>query len=136
MRIEYRQTGSNRIFGFILVGIIVSFGALGIIASLTLFLSKTGFALGVLIIAGGGYYLRTILRSRMLIDDSGIEVHTAFVDRTAKLGEIAGYQPVIGRSGADTVLRLEDNRGSIEIPHAVFDIDDRFRDWLAQFPKL
>jgi hypothetical protein len=74
----------------------------------------------------------TILRSHMVIDGTRIIVRTAFREQTADVSEIDGFRTL----RLDTVLRLAGGRGAITIDHRVFAVDDRFRDWLRQFPDL
>ena len=64
-------------------------------------------------------------------------VWSAFRERSADLSKIEGFQTIRGRGGATTgkLLRLEGG-GSITVSYVVFDIDDRFREWISQYPDL
>jgi hypothetical protein len=89
----------------------------------------------VLIPIGDAYYLATVLRTRIVIDGTRISVRNAFKERIADLSEIRGVRRIVGRS-VGTYICLKDGSDAIELPNNVLDLDDRFREWLKQFPDL
>jgi len=89
----------------------------------------------VLVPIGDAYYLANVLRTRILIDGMRISVRSAFVERTADVGEIRGIRRIVGRA-VTTYICLKDGSDAIKIPAYVLDLDDRFKEWLKQFPDL
>jgi hypothetical protein len=89
----------------------------------------------VVLLAGDAYYLATVLRTRILIDGTRVSVRNAFKERTADVSEIRGVRRIVGR-GVTTYICLKDGSDAIELPRNVLDLDDRFREWLKQFPDL
>jgi hypothetical protein len=91
------------------------------------------------IMIGLGYYLlRIVHRARILIEPSQITVASAFDERTVPLAAIVGVFSVRGgRFGTVTgkALKLRDGT-SLNISLQTFDLDQRFWDWLGQFPDL
>ncbi|MDR3740466.1 MAG: hypothetical protein P4L40_15740 [Terracidiphilus sp.] len=81
------------------------------------------------------YMLATVVRSRLVIDGTRIEVRTAFRDRSADVSEIEGFRTIRSRNGNYTWLKLREGRGAINIPYT-FDVDEDFRAWLRQVPDL
>ncbi len=90
---------------------------------------------GLFLLAFGIYMLATVVRSHLVIDGSRIEVRTAFRERSAEVGEIAGFRTIRSRNGNYIWLKLREGRGSITIPYT-FDVDEDFSAWLRQVPDL
>jgi hypothetical protein len=133
-RLEYRQKGWVKAVNLAVVGLIPSF-----IIYLT-FLhggpwSVRDVILTVVILAGDAYFLVIVLRSRIVIDGTRVTVRSAFGERTADVSEIRGVRRIAGR-GVSTYICLKDGSDAIELPTSVLDLDDRFREWLNQFPDL
>lgn len=105
-RLYYRQAGWGKFLNLCLAAVILGFGLAGCALSLTKFASGQGLVIATLVTAGGIYYLITIFRSRLLIDEDRIEVRTAFKKQTANLSDIEGFRTLVGRGGADTLLRV------------------------------
>ena len=136
MRLCYRQAGSEKFLNLCLATVILGFGLAGCTLSLTEFASRQGLIIATVVTTAGAYYLVTIFRSQLLIDEDRIEVRTAFRKQTANLSDIEGFRTIVGRGGADTLLQVRGGGKNIIVPHAIFDIDDRFRSWLRRFPDL
>ena len=135
-RLEYCQKGWSKVANLILMSIFFTAGVAAGFAGLA-YDHSSKYLIGSAIVAAlSVYWLLTVLRSRMVIDRSGIEVRTAFQQHSAELNEISGYRIEAGRGGAYTVIRLKDGRPSIVVSHLIFDIDNHYRDWLNQFPIL
>jgi hypothetical protein len=138
-KIEYRQTGLTKVVSLIFAGVIFFVGIASCYLFSTRFPLVQGKILSLLIIVGSIYFLATVLRSRILIEGTRIKVRNAFGERSADLVEIAGVRDIYGKYGASVtgkLLCLKAGRGTITIPMMVFDIDDRFRNWLQQLPDL
>jgi hypothetical protein len=135
-RFEYCQKGWSKIANLALLSIFFTAGVGGGIAGLVYDHSGRYLIASAIVVAISIYWLLTVLRSRMVIDRSGIEVRTAFQQQSANFNEISGYRIEAGRGGAYTVIRLKDGRPSIVVSHFIFDIDNHYRDWLDQFPIL
>ena len=133
-RKEYRMGAGSR-GGMILLGLI--FGGMGAVFG---FLTATHSAsgLGILVcvapLALGCYLILSVLRSRLVIDGSRIEVHYAFSEKTADLSEIEGFRTVSTRNGSYWQLKLRDGRGAVTVQKS-FDCDG-VRAWLKQIPDL
>ncbi len=98
---------------------------------------KTGalpIALALLPVCLSVYLLALALRSRLIIDDSHIEVRCPFREQSAELNDIEGYRTISTRNGSFWRLQLKQSRGSITIQKS-FDCDD-LRAWLQQFTDL
>ncbi len=137
INLEYRQTGWGKGLNLFFVAVVFGFGAFTGYMGVTSLASVQILVLSFLIMAGGVWYLLTVLRSRIVIDGARIVVWSAFRERSADLSKIEGFQTIRGRGGATTgkLLRLEGG-GSITVSYVVFDIDDRFREWISQYPDL
>jgi heme-degrading monooxygenase HmoA len=85
---------------------------------------------------GIGLYLAAyVLRSRVVIDGTRIEVRDAFRDRAAELSEIEGFRTISSRNGKYTQLCLKEGRGKITLSQS-FDTDDDYRAWFQQLTDL
>jgi hypothetical protein len=97
-----------------------------------------GELLPAMMVASGFYLIRIVRRSRILIEPSQITVASASGQRTVQLAGILGVSSVRGgRYGTVTgkALKLRDG-SSLNISLQTFDLDQRFWDWLRQFPDL
>lgn len=88
-----------------------------------------------LFVAFGVFMLAQVLRARLVIQGTQIEVRNAFRERVANLGEIEGFRTISTRNGSYTQLCLKDGRGTISIPNT-FDTDEAYREWLHRVPDL
>ncbi|HTB98651.1 MAG TPA: hypothetical protein VK716_16685 [Terracidiphilus sp.] len=119
------------ILGAFLLGASFLMGASGAFSA-----GHTAALIPALFFVGGGLWsIASALRSRLAIDGTRIEVQTAFRDRTAELGEIAGYRTVQTRNGSYTELQLKNGAGTVSIPND-FDVDGDYQRWMAQIPNL
>ncbi len=137
--IEYRQTGFTKAANLLFVGIFFLFAIFVLYRFATSPDIMSGVAFAALIIVGDVYYLATVLRSRILIEGTQIRIRNAFGERGAGLTEIEGVRDVYGKNGVGVVgklLCLKDGRGAIRISLLTLDLDDRFTNWLKQFPNL
>lgn len=126
LRMIYLLAGMGfLVFGLALGPVLLRAPARGLAAALP----------GLCLLGFGIYMLATVARSRLVIDGTRIEVHTAFRERSADLNEIAGFRTIRSRNGNYTWLKLREGRGSITIPYT-FDVDEDFRAWLRQVPDL
>ena len=82
----------------------------------------------------GGYLLTLALRSRLIIDNSHIEVRGVFREQSAELSDIEGYRTVNTRNGAFWRLQLKQGRGFVTI-QKWFDCDD-LSAWRQQLTDL
>ena len=134
-RHEYSLTGFTRGMYFLFGGASLAFGLF--IASAT---SMRQGSFPVLILTLGtillGVYLVALaLRSRLIIDETGVEVHYAFRERSADLGEIEGFRTISTRNGSYWILLLKQNQGRITISKS-FKEDDDLRAWFQQLTDL
>ncbi len=137
--IEYRQRGFTKAVNLFFVGILFVVGIFFLQKSVHDSAPAGGVALAMLIIAGDAYYLATVLRSRILIEGTQIKVRNAFGERTADIAEIEGVRDIPGKNNVGVVgklLCLKDGRGTIRVSLQTIDLDDRFTNWLKQFPNL
>jgi|SRR5580658_7830108 hypothetical protein len=137
--IEYRQTGFTKAANLFFVGILFLFAVFVLFRFATSQDFTDGVAFAGLIIAGDVFYLATVLRSRILIEGTRVRVRNAFVERTADITEIEGVRDIPGKNNVGVVgklLCLKDGRGTIRISLQTLDLDDRFTNWLKQFPNL
>jgi len=82
-----------------------------------------------------GLYLATLaLRSRLIIDDSHIEVRGVLREQSAELNDIEGYRTINTRNGSFWRLQLKQGRGSITV-QKWFDCDD-LRAWRQRLTDL
>jgi len=89
---------------------------------------------GIFPLVIGIYLLLMVLRSRLTIDGTHIEVRGAFREKSAELGEVEGFRTVTTRNGSYWRLQLKPGRGSITI-QKWFDCDD-LRAWFQQLTDL
>lgn len=137
--IEYRQRGFTKAVNLFFVGILFVVGIFFLQKSVHDSAPAGGVALAMLIIAGDVYYLATVLRSRILIGGTRVSVRNAFGERTADITEIEGVRNIPLKNGlgeAGKLLCLKDGRGTIRVSSLTLDLDDRFTNWLKQFPNL
>jgi hypothetical protein len=126
LRMIYLLAGMGfLVFGLVLGPVLLHAPARGLPAALP----------GLFLLGFGIYMLATVTRSRLVIDGARIEVHTAFRERSAEVGEIAGFRTIRSRNGNYIWLKLREGRGSITIPYTL-DVDEDFRAWLRQLPNL
>ncbi len=89
----------------------------------------------VFFVAFGVFMLARVLRSRLVIEGTYIEVRGAFKEQSADLSEIEGFRTISSRNGSYTQLCLKESRGTISIPNA-FDTDEAYREWFRRMPDL
>jgi hypothetical protein len=83
----------------------------------------------------GLFLLASVLRFRLVIDGTRIEVRKIFSKHSADLSEIEGYRTISGRGGTYTLLYLKEGRGEIHFPEPL-DTDDYCRAWFQQLTDL
>lgn len=121
---------------YAILGLPLMLGSFFVAKSTAFAPSRMGAIIPALFFLGGGIYVfASLLRSRLTIDGSRIEVQTAFREKTADLGEIEGYRTIQTRNSSYTQLRLKNGAGTVSIPN-IFDVDEDYRRWLAQIPNL
>ncbi len=81
------------------------------------------------------FMLAQVLRSRLVIEGTRIEVRGAFKEQSADLSEIEGFRTISTRNGSYTQLGLREGRGTISISNG-FDTDEAYREWLRRVPDL
>ena len=89
----------------------------------------------VMFLGFGVYVLAMVMRSRLIIDGTRIQVQTAFRERSAEIGDIEGFRTMRSRNGSYIWLKLRQGQGSITIP-SIFDTDGDFAAWLRRVPDL
>jgi hypothetical protein len=89
----------------------------------------------VMFLGFGVYMLAMVVRSRLVIDGSRIQVQTAFRERSAEIGDIEGFRTIRSRNGSYLWLKLRQGQGSFTIP-PIFDTDGDFAAWMRQVPDL
>lgn len=133
-RQEYYIKGWLKVFYFLL-GLFI--GGMGVLAAGALSQqSNQGPAvlMAIASLAVGIYLLALVLRSRLVIDGTHIEVRGAFREKTADLSEVEGFRTLTSRNGSYWQLKLKEGRGSITISQC-FDCDG-VRAWLQQLTDL
>lgn len=85
--------------------------------------------------ATGIYLLAWVVRSRLVIDGSRIEVQTAFTNRSADRSQIEGYRTIQTRNGNYKQFQLRDGAGYLSVRND-FDTDADFDAWMRQIPDL
>ncbi len=133
---EYRMRGWQRwlyiVLGLFLAGIgILAWYATHAESGKT---AAVPIALALLPACLGGYLLALVIRSRLIIDGSHIEVRGALREQSAELNDVEGYRTISTRNGSFWRLQLKQGRGSIQI-QKWFDCDD-LRAWLQQLTDL
>ena len=83
----------------------------------------------------GYYFLALALRSRVVLDDTGISVRFALAENSANFNEIEGYRITVTKNASFWRLELKDNKGYVAIMR-LFRVDDYFRAWLQQLKNL
>jgi hypothetical protein len=136
--IEYRFVGLTKAMNEVVAYLMILGGfALGCYLILPPRRFLAGEFLPAILIGLGCYLLRIVRRARLLIEPSQITVVSAFDERTVLLTAVVGVFSVRGGRGAVTgkALKLRDG-SSLNISLGTFDLDQRFWDWLHQFPDL
>ena len=85
-------------------------------------------------LAISAYFLALALRSRLIINDSHIEVRGAWREQSAELSDIEGYRTFKTRNGSFWRLQLKQGRGFVTV-QKWFDCDD-LRAWRQQLTDL
>jgi hypothetical protein len=83
----------------------------------------------------GLFVLASVLRFRLVIDGTRIEVRKILSESSADLSEIEGYRTISGRGGTYTLLYLKEGRGEIHFPEPI-DTDDYYRACFQQLTDL
>jgi hypothetical protein len=95
-------------------------------------------AIGVLLLSSGVFMVATVVRSRLLIEESQIRFRIVFREEVFPLSEIEGFRTITTGPASHRVLRrvicVKGRREPIEI--APFDPDEFLQTWLQQFPNL
>ena len=132
----YRMRGWQRALYVVLGAFVAGIGILPWYSSFTRSDNNGSSLVAVAIIplCLGAYLLALALRSRLIIDDSHVEVRGALREQSAELSEIEGYRTVNTRNGSFWRLQLKQGRGSISI-QKWFDCDD-LRAWRQQLTDL
>jgi hypothetical protein len=116
-RHEYRISGWQK-FLYLILGLILT--AIGVFAAGVLARESDwdmAQIAGILPLAIGIYLLAMVLRSRLVIDGSRIEVRGAFLERSAEFGDVEGFRTISTRNGSFWRLQLKQGRSSITIQH-------------------
>src|SRR5271157_2415 len=94
--------------------------------------------IGALLMVGGVFMVATVLRSRLVIEESQIRFRTVFREEVFPLSEIEGVRTVsTGPSSHRVSRRVICARGRSEpIETIQFDPDDFLQTWLQQLPNL
>jgi hypothetical protein len=133
-RHEYRISGWQK-FLYLILGLILT--AIGVFAAGVLARESDwdmAQIAGILPLAIGIYLLAMVLRSRLVIDGSRIEVRGAFLERSAEFGDVEGFRTISTRNGSFWRLQLKQGRSSITIQQW-FDCDE-LRAWFQQLTDL
>jgi len=134
-RHEYRLKAWQRWF-YLLLGSAAIVG--GVFLAAKIISEPNGAVLAVMILflpILGLYLMAWALRSRLIINDTRIEVHGALKESTADLSQIEGFRNISTRNGSYTLLYLKEGRGKITISQS-FDTDDSYRAWFQQLIDL
>jgi heme-degrading monooxygenase HmoA len=116
----------------------VLLAAVGIFAAISIAAHPNGPASAIVflfLLPFSAYMLAVVLRSRLVIEGTRIEVRGAFRERSADLSEIEGFRTISTRNGTYRKLYLKDGRGSITLSSS-FATDDDFRAWSQQITDL
>jgi len=133
-RHEYRMSGWQRGFFLILGLFLTGLGILGATALTRQSQQNLALTAGLLPLVLGLYMLALMLRSRLVIEGSRIEVRGAFLERSAEFGDVEGFRIITTRNGSFWRLQLKQGRGSITI-QKWFDCDE-LRAWFQQLTDL
>jgi heme-degrading monooxygenase HmoA len=133
-RHEYRLKTWQRAF-FVLLGVIMVGGGFAISIAAVHSGRAVEVFMPIFFIGIGLYLAAYVLRSRVVIDGTRIEVRDAFRDRAAELSEIEGFRTISSRNGKYTQLCLKEGRGKITLSQS-FDTDDDYRAWFQQLTDL
>ncbi len=90
--------------------------------------------IGIFPAAIGIYLLAMVLRSRLTIEGTRIEVRGTFREKQAEMGEVEGFRTINTRNGSFWRLQLKQGRGSITI-QKWFDCGE-LRWWFQQLTDL
>jgi hypothetical protein len=95
-------------------------------------------AIGALLLFSGVFMVATVVRSRLLIEESQIRFRIVFREEVFPLSEIEGFRTITTGPASHRVSRrvicVKGRREPIEI--AQFDPDEFLQTWLQQFPNL
>lgn len=98
--------------------------------------TASGLAIpAAVMLAGAAYLLALILRSRLVIEGTRLEVHGVFRVKAADLADIEGYRTIATRYGSFRRISLKEGCGRININN-YFASDEDFRAWFQQVPDL
>ena len=138
---EYRMKASKS--GLYLLSAVLFIAASIPIATRGLASTSTPMALvraviGALLVFSGVFILATLVRSRLLIEESQIRFRIVFREEVFPLSEIEGFRTITTGPASHRVSRrvicVKGRREPIEI--AQFDPDEFLQTWLQQFPNL
>ena len=95
-------------------------------------------AMGALLLFSGVFMVATVVRSRLLIEESQIRFRIVFREEVFHLSEIEGFRTIstgpVSHRVSRRVICVKGRREPIEI--AQFDPDEFLETWLQQFPNL
>jgi len=94
--------------------------------------------IGALLMLCGVFMVATVLRSRLIIEESQIRFRIVFREEVIPLGEIEGLRTITtgptSRRASRRVICVKGRSEPIEIVQ--FDHDDFLQTWLQQLPNL
>jgi hypothetical protein len=95
-------------------------------------------AIGALLLFSGVFMVATVVRSRLLIEESQIRFRIVFREEVFPVSEIEGFRTITTGPASHRVSRrvicVKGRRKPIEIVQ--FDPDEFLQTWLQQFPSL
>ncbi len=94
--------------------------------------------IGALLLFSGVFMVATVVRSRLLIEESQIRFRIVFREEVFPVSQIVGFRSITTGPASHRVSRrvicIKGRREPIEI--ALFDPDEFLQTWLQQFPNL
>jgi hypothetical protein len=134
-RHEYRLKAWQRWFYLILGMLVGGIGVAGAFVAVTQPSQHVPLAPTLIPLAIGVYLVAYVLRSRLIIESTRVEVRGVFRQQSADLSEIEGFRTVSSRNSSFWQLQRKEGRGTISISQS-FDGDDDLRAWFQQLTDL
>lgn len=134
-RREYRLTGGRKIGQTVFGVVFVIFAAFSFEKAADPLGREFALPVAVLFLAPAIVNLLQTWRSRLVLENDVIELHSAFRVHRALRDEIEGFRTIKNRNGSWTRLYLRQGRGAFNVPN-FFTGDADFKEWLEQIPDL
>jgi hypothetical protein len=136
-RMKVRRSGLYLLLATLLILVSIPVATRGLVGEATpVVLGRV--IVGALVMLSGAFMVATVLRSRLVIEDSQIRFRVVFREKVFALSEIAGIRTATTGPASHRVSRrvicVRGRREPIEI--ALFGSDNFLQAWLQQFPSL